>query len=203
MRRFLLKTIKLTRPDTTKAIEYYWDNQDEEEEEEEDKPLLDDLNEKEKELMIITARIKQNKIVDYYDNNIYVMLCSEEGETVADNYYQWRCKMVLTFKKININYTLAMEQLDNDRSRVIGDITSLKIEIRKIQQKYLTRYFDPKRFTGGTMIEYDYTGGLNSSGVNYVIVKATKTYLMGFSVIGVKCGEVKKITDTKTVMLIR
>jgi hypothetical protein len=31
MRRFLLKTIKLSRPDATRAIEYYWDTRPEEE----------------------------------------------------------------------------------------------------------------------------------------------------------------------------
>jgi hypothetical protein len=54
------------------------------------------------------------------------------------------------------------------------------------------RYFDPKMFPSGSMVNYDYSGGLNSHGVDFIVVKATKTYLMGYSVIGDMIGECEK-----------
>jgi len=65
------------------------------------------------------------------------------------------------------------------------------------------RYFDPKMFPSGSMVSHDYSGGLNSSGVDYIIVKATKTYLMGYAVIGDYIGETRKFaTKPKQIVYI-
>jgi len=62
------------------------------------------------------------------------------------------------------------------------------------------RYFDPKMFPSGSMVSYDYSGGLNHGGVDYIIVKATKTYLMGYMVIGDMIGETRKFA-TKPIQI--
>jgi hypothetical protein len=50
--------------------------------------------------------------------------------------------------------------------------------IEKIQQKSLKlKYFDTRVFKQDEYIEYDYSGGKNSSGLTYQILKATKSYV--------------------------
>jgi len=60
-------------------------------------------------------------------------------------------------------------------------------------------YFDTDSLKVGMMVMYDYSAGLNSGGVTYYLTKVTKTYIEGYSIIGDKRGNIKKITKPKLV----
>jgi hypothetical protein len=60
-------------------------------------------------------------------------------------------------------------------------------------------YFDTDSLKVGMMVEYDCSAGLNSCGVTYYLTKVTKTYVEGYSIIGDKRGDIKKITKPKLV----
>jgi len=63
-------------------------------------------------------------------------------------------------------------------------------------------YFDTQILKEGMIVEYDYSEGLNSCGVSYYLTKVTKTYVEGYSVIGNKFGDIKKITKPKQIKII-
>lgn len=60
-------------------------------------------------------------------------------------------------------------------------------------------YFDTDSLKVGMMVVYDCSAGLNSCGVTYYLTKVTKTYVEGYSIIGDKRGDIKKITKPKLV----
>jgi hypothetical protein len=69
-----------------------------------------------------------------------------------------------------------------------------KIELLKgdFEPHRRQRYFDPKMFPSGSMVSYDYMDGINSSGCDYIVVKARKTYLEGYFICGNTTGETRK-----------
>jgi len=60
-------------------------------------------------------------------------------------------------------------------------------------------YFDTDSLKVGMLVVYDCSAGLNSCGVTYYLTKVTKTYVEGYSIIGDKRGDIKKITKPKLV----
>ena len=60
-------------------------------------------------------------------------------------------------------------------------------------------YFDTDSLKVGMLVEYDSSAGLNSRGVTDYLTKVTKTYVEGYSIIGDERGDIKKITNPKTV----
>jgi hypothetical protein len=60
-------------------------------------------------------------------------------------------------------------------------------------------YFDTESLKVGMIVEYDYSGGLNSCGVDYYLTKVTKTYVEGYYIIGNKRGNIKKFTKPKEI----
>ena len=60
-------------------------------------------------------------------------------------------------------------------------------------------YFDTDSLKVGMMVVYDCSAGLNSCGVTYYLTKVTKTYVEGYSIIGDKRGDIKKITKPKLI----
>jgi hypothetical protein len=105
-------------------------------------------------------------------------------------------------------YRKFCNSLENMVDRKFKILVKKRDELYKLLQKDFEphthqRYFDPKMFPSGSMVSYDYSGGLNHGGVDYIIVKATKTYLMGYMVTGWggdKTGETRKFA-TKPIQI--
>jgi hypothetical protein len=115
-------------------------------------------------------------------------------------YYEWIIKMEESLSIINDNKR-EIKRIDSCLYFIDREITQLRKSIQEIQKKYLFKHFDTTRITKGTIIEFDYTGGLSSSRVKYYITKSTKTYLEGYSIIGDTCGDVRKITKKQVVFI--
>jgi hypothetical protein len=111
-----------------------------------------------------------------------------------ENYITFYYKFCNTLNKIKHRL---YDEYEETKKEVISELVSDFDYYRK------KRYFDPSMFPVGTIVCHDYSCGGNSAGVSYVIVKATKTYLKGFSIIGTEIGETKKFsTSPKTILYI-
>jgi len=69
----------------------------------------------------------------------------------------------------------------------------------QLKELKMRTYFDTESLKVGMIVEYDYSGGLNSGGVDYYLTKVTKTYVEGYSIIGHERGNIKKITKPKQI----
>jgi hypothetical protein len=116
---------------------------------------------------------------------------TEERKTYITFYYKF-CDTLDNIKnKLHYEYKEKEKEL----------ISKLVLDFAPYRKK---RYFDPSMFPIGTIVCYDYTGERNSDGVSYCIVKATKTYLEGYSIIGTEIGEWRKFsTSPKTISYIK
>lgn len=96
-----------------------------------------------------------------------------------------------------------VEELDNEIYKTEQTINNIYNEIKNIQKKYQkSKYFDIDRLRVGMKVEYDYSCGLNSSGVDYILVKIKKTYVEGYSIVGEKIGPIIKITKPKQLVFL-
>ena len=133
---------------------------------------------------------------DYFDTIFYRDF---DGDMI---FYRWFYSNLASMNKIN-KVNNQIKQMDNEIYDTEITIHNIRKEIKNIQKKYsATRYFDKDRLKVGMMVEYDYTGGLNSSGVKYCLTKITKSYVEGYSIIGDRCGDVRKITKPKQLVFI-
>lgn len=141
----------------------------------------------------------QNRNFPYYIDTLCYSPRYMEGN---DYFYQWslrQSKVVAQISRVNKRVQKMEIEINNTEKR----IRNIREEIQTIQEKYkLSKYFDTDRLKKGMKVEYDYTGGLNSSGVDYILVKVTKTYVEGYPVIGNECGLVRKITKPKQLVLL-
>jgi hypothetical protein len=133
---------------------------------------------------------------DYFDTIFYRDF---DGDMVFDKWYNSNLENVKQISKVNIQ----IEQMDNQIQETDVRIRNIRKELKHIQQKYsATKYFDKDRLRAGMLVEFDHTGGLNSSGVTYYLTKVTKTYVLGYSIIGGSCGDIRKITKPNQLVLI-
>jgi hypothetical protein len=64
------------------------------------------------------------------------------------------------------------------------------------------KYFDTTRLKVGMRVVFDYSCGGNSCGVDYILTKVKKTFVEGYSVIGDKRGDIRKITKPKQIVFL-
>jgi len=161
--------------------------------------LLNELNTLEtsiKKLRLERFELQSPSFEDYFDTIFYGDF---SGDMVFYKWYKSNLTNLNQISKINMQ----LKNMDNEIENTKNNIKNIRKEIKTIQEKYsTTKYFDKDRLKVDMLVEFDHTGGLNSCGVIYCLTKVTKTYLLGYSIINGRFGDIRKITKPKQIVFI-
>ena len=130
---------------------------------------------------------KLSKIYNYRDR-----VCINRDEYFTE----WIYKLGYSMDRISNNYYEIIEiNKEIDIQTKLRD--KLECKLREVQNRYTqTDTFCIDRFKVGTLIEWDYSNGGNSMGVDYRITKVTLNYIEAVCLLD---NKIKKITKPRQI----